>query len=155
MSSISSAQEPRPSRSQYIPNPCNPTTSYHSLSSAKKVPMDIFWALDFAGAGGGTRQPCPTITKALLLERTEVSEQDAASGIQKAYTNPCLRLVEVKKRAGGLVRASHTDCFEGKRREKISETPGRRSRSLSGVVRMLRESFRSSARIKLHRGKVG
>lgn len=71
-------------------------------------------------------------------------------------TDPCLRLRGVKKRASGVVRASHTDGFvERGKIEKNSETPEGRSRSRKLVVRMILESFRSSARIKLHRRKVG
>lgn len=53
MSSISSAQEPRPSLSQHQEYSSACKFPLYSLSSAKKFPRDIFWALDLAGAGGG------------------------------------------------------------------------------------------------------
>jgi hypothetical protein len=75
---------------------------------------------------------------------------------EEEFTNPYLRLKEVKKRASGLVRASHTDGFGGRRKEeKNSETPGGKSRSRAGWKKIIRGSLRSSVRITVHRGKVG
>lgn len=117
--------------------------------------MDIFWALDFGGAGGDLVSHAQT-PRMCRSGRIEVSRQDRSTEIENENTNPCLRLREVKKRASGLVRASHTDGFvEREKIEKNSETPEGRSRSRKMVVKMISESFRSSARIKLHRGKVG
>lgn len=63
---------------------------------------------------------------------------------------------EVKKRASGVLRASHTDGFGGRiEEEKNSETPGKKARGRCRWKERIRRMFWSRVRITVHRGKVG
>lgn len=99
---------------------------WYSLSSAKKFPRDIFWALDLAGAGGGKSLAVLNHYNALTSENMPLAAAlgHLAKVHRRGLHEPIFavrRGQETRQRT--CARFSHRRVWRERKEKKNSETP--------------------------------